>query len=246
MKYIIILCFLLLAVPVHAAMVGVNIAEKIDGNMKTMINAENNVMKTTVDLQNTGSITYNSRARLDIFDGERIIFTGWSKENVVKPGSFKDYPLFWIKNDGNLSARLRVYYGEEIKEKMIEIPQLDDITSEDVFEISNVRTYDDRITLFIRSKENVDNMIIIPNNYPLSWIVEQNDVGRINANEFKQVTIGYSTPEYSQININLITVSEDGRYQSAHEVLLQRESGISFYVNPFFDWVSISFRSVFG
>jgi len=238
---------ILFAVPVQGALIGVNIAEKLDGDLKVMVDSENSVMKITNDFQNSGSVTYNARARLDVFDGENIVFTGWSQESIMKPGDIKDYTLYWVEEDTeDLTARLRMYFGNEISEMEIEIPPMNDVDSEDAFEVTRVRTFDDTISFYVKSKKDIDNVIIIPENYPLGWIIEQTEIESIESNQFQYTTIDFSTPEYSDIEIDIVIVSKDGTYYSRENIMIKKESGLALQINQFMDSITIGFRSIFG
>jgi len=243
MKYLWFLLILIFFITsVNAATIGVNIAESLKGNLKSTVEAQDSIMVVASDFQNIGSVTYNERSRLDIFEGDNIIFTSWSPEMIVKPGEFESNKLYWAKtHEGNFSARLRIYYGGEIEEKEIKVPEMDVFVPGDNFQIYVPRVYGNTLRIFVKSKTDVKNLIVLPVSYPLGWIVEQEEAGPMEANQLKEVNIDFSAPEFRETGLELILMSSDGGYYTTEQISLKRESGFSMYLNMFLDWLVLKF-----
>lgn len=149
-----IIVLLVAACLANASELEVNVNELIQGQIKYAYKNEN-IFKISSEIYNSGSVGYKARSRIDIFDKDNIIFTGWSREKPLVPGEQKDFNIYWCQpnTSGNFIVRLRFYYGGEMYEKNITF-EISTQIQEDIFEIYNFRTYDDYIRFDIKSKKN--------------------------------------------------------------------------------------------
>lgn len=248
MKYVLLTLVLFISsiISVNAALVRVNIAEDINVDLRPSTEINGNLLVTEFDFRNSGSVTYYTRARLDLMEDDKIIFTGWSERRLVTPGETQSYEVFWPMKTGEYTPRLRIYHGNEIKELFLEEQKYEESQTESIFEVSQIRVYQDRITFFIKSSRQVDNVIVVPHNYPLGWVIEQKEVGEMQENEFKKIILGYSVPQYTDIEINFIIVSADGKYMTIAKEKLDKEENSVELIDNFVDWLTISIRSIFG
>lgn len=256
---IIILFLLIILITIASAqVVEIKVIEVLRGRISSVLydSTVDTVLKVTTEFYNIGSAGYRTRIRMDIFDKSLnktdlesdlesslesdLLYRGWSKELPMVPGLHENFHIYWypFNVSGNFTAKIRAYYGDEILEsdeiqfevKNIPIPEA-------AFEIKRFRTYDNYIKFDLKSTESVTDVIIIPSDYPMGWIVEQTKIESIDKNYVKRVVIPYepSLWESTEITINIAT--EDGKYFTSKSFALERETGILEYIHYITDGI---------
>jgi hypothetical protein len=233
MKFLIILIlslFLILSIS-KAQVVDVNIKEvtrvettRLDYNSSI---ADGKPFKLNIELFNSGSIGYKNRVRLDIFDKDNLIFTGWSEENDFFPGNRKMYDLYWYPSDykGKFKASIRIYYANEIDEiKKISLDVKPFKKSpESIFEIIDFKTYEDEIVLLLKANKTVENIIVVQSNYPTGWIFEQYKINKLGKGDIKIINLKYEPTLWKDSNVIINIFTEDGKYYTSKSFTLIRE-----------------------
>ena len=233
---IIIVCLLVLIKNVYSSLIEVGISEAVKGNISSITYDNNsNVVKFSTEFYNTGSIGYKNRIKLEIFDGEKLIFNGWSQEKDMMPGEKKVFDIYWYNNTtGNYYAGLKAYFGNEILEfNKFEFSISRPMGPEDSFEIRNFRTYDNYIIFDLYSKKESNNVTIIPDKYISGWIFEQKEIGNIPKDSSKLVVINYYPSLWTPSKFNLIIASDKGKYYTEGTVEMKKNEGLMgafFYV----------------
>jgi len=233
-----VLCTLILTKLSFSTSIDVDISEEIKS--KIIYEVENisfNVVKFSTEFYNIGSIDYNARARVFVYDNDKLIFSGWSQERVLMPGDKKTFDIYWYSNySGNYKFKLRFYFGNEIIESEMKGFQINEtLTSEDVFDISNFRTYDNYIVFDIKSKKDVKDVVIIPYKYVPSWIFEQKTLDNIKKDSIKTVLINFYPPAWRPFNITLAIAAENGKYFSQKNFQMKKEEGLIGLFNSILD-----------
>lgn len=233
-----ILCALILASIAFSTLMEVNINEEVKN--KFIFNNEtisNNVVKFSMELYNIGSVAYNDRIRIFIYNNDSLLFNGWSQEKKLMSGDKKAFDIYWVTNSpGIYKYKLRSYFGNEIaesEEKEFEIKETLDY--EDVFEINNFRTYDNKVIFDVKSKKDVKNVIIIPYSYVSGWIFEQKSIESIRKDVIKPVSIDYYPSVWIPSTLKLAIVAENGKYYSEKTVEMKKEEGILKMFNNLLD-----------
>lgn len=226
---IVILCFLILIKFAFSTSLEVDISEDIKS--KIIYETQNisfNVVKFSTEFYNTGSIAYNARARIFVYNNSKLIFSGWSQENFLMPGDKKTFDVYWYADSlGNYESKLRMYFGNEIVENNKTEFQIDEtLIPEDVFEIYNFRTYDNYVIFDIKSKKDATNVIMIPYKYVSGWIFEQKTIENIKKDSIKTIKIPYYPTVWKPSNITLVITNENGKYYSEKTVEMKKETGI--------------------
>ena len=176
----------------------------------------------STEILNSGSLPYILQARVDVIKNESI-FTAWSDKKRVMPGNNAFFALYWLPEEsGNYTARLRVYYGGEMKEEYINIT-VNKEESKDTFEITDYAVLDKYIDLKVSGDEE---SVIIPDNFPQGWIFAQ-EYGR---NRF---LIPYIAPGLDGNEIDFIVASRDGQHASRKTVVLERKKDIPTAIHNF-------------
>lgn len=235
-----VIIFPLITLLANAIMIRVGIKERLDGeisffNMKEILN----LVKFEIEFYNTGSIDYKARGRVDILNNSEIIFTAWSKEVYLSPGDRKKFNLYWFSNNsGNFTIRVRVYYGNEIEEKLFRFRKNYFNQSLKNIEISPIRVYDNFLVFDLKTEKNVSKVIIIPDNFPTTWIVEQKE---IEINRRKTASIDYLPITLREREGKIIVVSSDGKYFGEKKFVFKKEIGLKYYILLLIDKIKLAF-----
>jgi hypothetical protein len=180
-------------------------AQTIDVNIKEVTRVEATTLnynstisdgkpfKLNIELFNSGSTGYKARIRLDIFDKDNLIFTGWSDERQFFPGNRETYDLYWYPPNikGKFKASIEVYFAHEInKIKQINFDVKSSSKSqENIFDILDFKTYDDEIVILVKSNKTVENIVFMPSNYVNNWIFEQKKINKLENGKLKIINL---------------------------------------------------------
>jgi hypothetical protein len=252
MKFLIILIvsfFLILSIS-NSQLVGVNIKElirveatKIDYN--STIN-DGKPFKVNIELFNSGSTGYEARTKLDIFDKDNLIFSGWSYEKDFFPGNRKFYELYWYPANvsGKFKASIAIYFANEInKSKQINFEvKTTKKSPENIFEILNFRTYDDEVVFLLRANKTVENIIFVPSNYPSGWIFEQNKINKLGNGEIKIINLKYEPTLWKESDVTISIFTEDGKYYTSKSFTLKRETSFCRYIQGIINDFRVFFK----
>ncbi|MEM5793251.1 MAG: hypothetical protein QXY45_02740 [Candidatus Aenigmatarchaeota archaeon] len=188
------------------------------------------IFNVTHSFDNTGSVPYKLRARMDVYNQTwNIIFTAWSQEFEIYPSEKKVITLYWvpINTSGIFIAQIKVYYGNEI----IEGPRLwFKVNKSEGFEYlpikTNYKIYDEEIEISI--SEVSQGLIIIPISYPKGWIVEE-----VKTNKDK-TSIRYDPGVWVEGKIiKFLIITEDGRYTKIDDLQIKKRPKIERLIHSF-------------
>lgn len=222
-----LVCFFIYVNIALASLIEVDILETLEGDISSL-NYDNssNIVKFTTEFNNKGSVSYKTRIKIVVFDGDDVIFTSWSKENVLMPGDKKVFENYWFSDGGKYDMKIRAYLGNEIKDyKKFEI-SLKDIEPEDVFEIKNLRSYDDYVVFDVFSSRDVEDVVIMPSQYILGWIFEQESIENMHANSTKTVKISYYPSVWMPSDVKILVASDEGKYFSEESFEMEKNTGL--------------------
>ena len=241
MKKLLFIFFLCLPILLASATtIKVGVKEKIGGEISFFnIKETLDLVKFEIEFYNTGSIDYKARVRVDILNNSEIIFTAWSKEVYLSPGDRKKINLYWFSNNsGNFTVRVRVYYGNEIEEKLFKFRKNYFNQSLKNIEISPIRVYDNFLVFDIETKENVSKLIIIPDHFLTTWIIEQKEIGIKGR---KTVSVDYLPVTLKERESKIIVVSSDGKYFGERNFVFKKEVGLKYYILFLIDKIKLAF-----
>lgn len=237
--------FLFLSI-VTAQVIHVDIVETLNVTISAISYPKitNGAFKITTEIFNTGSVGYRARVRLDVFDQHNLLYRGWSSETSLSPGARTSSNIYWYEPNrtGNFKGRLRIYYANEINETEINFEVRDLPTTQDIFEISDFRTYDDYIKFSLKSPQTVKNIIAFVSDYPIGWIFEQTKIEKLEQNDKISVSIPYQPSLWVPSEITLSIVTEDGKYYSSKSFNLAKEEGFLKYINYLVDAIRVFFN----
>ena len=224
--YIILICLLLFISTVHAASVKVSVPEELEGDIVTITYKEKgNIVVFIPEFYNKGSVAYKTRIRLDIYRNKSLIFTGWSSERIFAPGNKKSFKLYWFApENGNYTVKPYIYFANNIqKEEDINVSINNSAVRTDLFSIDNIEIFYKKIFLQTNAK------FIIPYSYPQGWIFESAE------SEGGKIVLGYEPTVWSENQITVFAVSDDGKmYTEKNIELTRRTDWLYFLINIFF------------
>lgn len=195
-----------------------------------------NPLNASFEIFNSGSIGSKVRIRLDILENNKTIFTGWSNEAELQPGSRKYFEIYWypFNKTGIFVGRLRAYIANEIQElQMIKINVKDFVSAERSIEIVSPKIYSDRMTLLIKSNKDLENVLIVPVNYPTGWIIEQKRLEKIKGKVLNYIEIKYEPSIWRQDSITVFALTGDGKDYGYTKFELKKASRLEedfFYI----------------
>lgn len=240
--FIIALLILPLAI---AGVIEIEVKMKLSGKANVIsLERLNNIVKSSIEFYNTGSVPYKARARLDILNESELIFSGWSSEEELMPGERKNFEIYWLSDSEakNLTARIRVYFGNEVLEENRSL-SIDYVRSyEDIFQIKNFRTYDNYVRFEIRANQTLENIIVVPSDYIHGWIFEQVKIKTLTSNKNTEVKISYIPTIWREDKVRINVFTEDGKYYSSKNFELKKEKGLLKYLHIIYDRLSLIFN----
>ena len=223
-------CFLLLVKAAYSSQVEVGVSQVLDGSIIAVsYDSSSDPVNISEEFYNTGSVPYKARVKAEIFNSSDIIFSGWSSKEVFMPGDKKISDIYWYASSpGDYSAKLKVYFGDIIKEyKKIDFSVDSVPESEDVFDISNFRTYDSYVLFDVQSSRNTSNVVIIPLDYTPGWIFEQKEIPSIAENSSKYIMLSYQPSLWAPSTVKMAIVSDGGRYYTEKTLEMNKLDGLA-------------------
>lgn len=235
--------FLLYSANASALSVAMDVGEELNADIKTInTTTENGVYWLSVEFYNSGSIGYKATARLDIFNGSKSIFTYWTDSREMVPGKKEYFDLYgYVPSSGNYSKRLRIYFANEVLEKWYSASQWTVSKREGIFTAKNpfsgTESGNEYLEFDLSSNQSIENVLILPSNYPRGWIFPGTKAG-LEANTTYRQRLLFEPDMPSPGNISIIVVSSDGKYSNEYSFSLNNEGSmfsgfISFLVSLF-------------
>jgi hypothetical protein len=174
---------------------------------------------------NSESVGCTIRIRIDINDGNKT-YTIWSDKKPVEPGDHRDFELFWIpQHTGNYSWNVLIYACNEIfsgPNGTFEVISLS--SPKKTIIIKSAKSTAEGIEIKIKAESYAKDVVIIPTNFPLGWVVEHAKINEMKKGEERTVLVKYepATPKNERVYFKAITM--DGKYESEERgVLVKKE-----------------------
>jgi len=250
--------FLLILIVLFFLIINISKSQVIDVNIKEVIEVEatridynstitdGKPFKVNIELFNPGSTGYNARIRLDIFDKDNLIFTGWSDEKQFFPGNRKIYDLYWYPSNvkGKFKASIEIYFANEInkiKPINFEVKPSEKLP-ENIFEIIDFRTYDDEVVFLVKTNKTVENIIFMPSNFPTGWIFEQAKINELENDSIKIINLKYEPSLWKENSITINIFTEDGKYYTSKSFTLKRENSFWKHIYGIINSLRVFFK----
>ena len=232
------LTLVILATIVYATNVKLEVSQKLLAELHNLDYEkyiENKPFKLNFRFVNPGNVPYKVRARLDIFKDSNHVFTGWSEEIPFNLGDDKYIQIYWYPENtsGKFKGILRLYYATEMMDDgSIEFEIKNDKLPDETIQLLDLETYEDEMVLTLKSDENVENVVIIPKNYPLGWIVSQNNIEKLEKDKETKVRISYDPSIWEPKNkITFQVATEDGKYFGQSSFVMDKKNAIKTFIH---------------
>jgi len=223
-KMILIITGFLFLVPLAKGIdIDISIAEKIDGDIVIMHSDTGPIQKFYLVWSNTGSVPCLSRARIDVLDGEKRILTLWSPEAKLMPSQEVEWKLYADLPKGNYTIRTRIYHCNEIfplEEFNITVKK--EKKHEEKIEIVDYSVKENILEVFLKSEEDIENVVLLPEEYPPGWIFEESTLEKLPADRVVPVKIRFISGAESSINLTLKAFTLDGRFYGEREMIVEK------------------------
>lgn len=232
------LTFLFLIPFIFASTVDVSISEELQVKIRVLnFTANNGVIKSKVELFNTGSVDYGGRVRIDIIKGDSVVYTTWSDEKLLFPSDKKIFDLVgYLPEEGDYKAVVKVYYGpEKMEQRDIKFKNSFSTEAKDSFYIERIRADDNFVKFDVKAIQNISEVFVTIYQYPKSWIVETQNIGSAVEGKRIPVKIKYYPSLWEGKNVSIQIFSGDGEHYSVRKITLSRENFFEKVLNFFFD-----------
>lgn len=230
---LIAICFILVSSQiistVYAPPIFVSVSGKIQGrvdhtNHSAYIYKEPQVILTNI--YNVGSTGCVVKVRVDFYKSSKHLKTTWSEIEAMEPGATFLFHNYWIPDEeGNITAKTKIYQCYEVftrDEITFKVGNKSIQLTEDVGVVESENTRN-KINLTIVSNKTLEDVLIIPSEYPLGWIVEHGRINKIAAGEEKTITIEYEASTWHEEKIKFDILTIDGSEHTQYIMQLEKE-----------------------
>ena len=214
--------FLLLVPSVLGLSVDLQINDVIDGKLEWFNTTSFGPQKYSVTWFNTGSYRCITRPRLDFFNGSRI-YTAWGDERVMSPGDTFTWELYSYLEPGEYDYNLTMYHCNEIytfPNYSISVAESSPIEG---LSIINSFATDSEVSLQLRSRYDLKDVVIIPKQYPLNWEFEPVLIKEIGSGQTVTASLKYKPIDWEGKSVTFVAATEDGNYAEEKPVILRRK-----------------------
>lgn len=230
-----IIAFFLISGTSMSSVIDASVRETINGQVSYLNITEKSYQKFRIFWENTGSVPCDVRIRMDIYrkNGSEVIYSGWSGKKPIMNSEEKEFIIRSSVPEGDYSAILRVYQCNEIRNIGPYGFRSESSGGETgVLEIAGVNSYEGEMEVFVSSSEYLENAYVVPDDYPLGWIVGSGETGELYPGMVKSVLIAYDPGVWTEDTITFKAVSEDGSHHDYGEFTIRKMCRIVRFV-PF-------------
>ena len=207
-----------------ALSVSMDVGEELNAELKTISSYESNgLYNISIELYNSGSIPYNALARLDLFDGEKRVFTTWADSREMAPGKKEYFDIYAMANEtGNLSPRIRVYFANEVIEKWYPSARFNPVPETGSLKIENQASGKGYVEFDLTSDRDAD-VIILPDKYPAGWVFHYSKAN-LRANVTSRQRLDFEPDIMRPADVMVDVVSDDGGLYASSRFSIRSES----------------------
>ncbi|MCK5698297.1 MAG: hypothetical protein KAH93_00465, partial [Candidatus Aenigmarchaeota archaeon] len=170
---------------------------------------------------------------LNTSNQNKLQYTAWSKEVLFSPGENDYLVTYWypFNISGKFTGQFRLYSCNEIYEKppfafevlkWQQFPEPAD--SEKMFEKIAIKNNDENnIEITLKSRQDLNNLLILPAKYPRGWIFEYAKIDQLKKGREIKIPMSYIPGIWAPTNITLHFVTEDGTYYFEKEFTIEKQ-----------------------
>jgi hypothetical protein len=241
---ILFLVLLFLVPGVLALDIKLNIDEKIDGHMPWLNVTSFPPQKFAMTWENTGSIACRSMARIDFFREDERVYTSWGPESLLRTGESASWELYSFLNESGYNFTVTVYHcNEPFQLGPYELSIQKPGQAADSIKIVNSDANEESVNVYVMAEKDLENVVVIPADYPTGWIFESGRIESIRRGETKVVTMNYRPTLWEGAAVTFVAATEDGSYAQTKPVILRRQE--TDYSGIFFAILSIAIVTIY-
>lgn len=202
---------LLLVLPtvISAMAISVEVESNVEGRNTFLEFDNSSPMSVKFDWENIGSIDCNTRLRVDILDNSSKVHTIWSKNSALAPGGGDFFEIYYLPDEtGSYSAEVKLDYCNELVpiaafNFTFNKPEFDELDL--LVKTSSTKS---EITFVLEPDADLDNVVIMPKDFPKGWIVNSVRVDDLKKREPKTVVLEYEPAVWMPKNVTFDFISE--------------------------------------
>ena len=218
--------------------VNVYVSSSIDGripyfNIPAKVN--NTPQSILVVWENTGSVGCRFRLRADIYEiinnTKRQSYTSWSEEIPIEPGAQENLVAYWYpEGPGNFTVHTFLYYCNSIENGPAGNFTVfkSNITTRAPFDVKTEST-ENYVEFIFNSEENINDLVIIPREYPLGWTFDSKRIDGIEKGKKKIVRVNYEASIWKERNVSFDIVTLDGKFYKQERITLRKKREFPVY-----------------
>jgi hypothetical protein len=216
-KFAPIFLFIIMIPTAAALQIDVEVSGKIGGYIEyfEMEEAVDGVQTFSVQWYNTESANCRTWMEFEIYENGKVIDTVWSEGKDMTSGVSRDFEAYWTPTQiGDYSAKIAVHHCNEIIESELMNFSVTSVPDpESIIEIEAENLPDKKIRVILKSNKEINNVIVVPEKYPLGWIFSAKKIEKLEPGK-NEVVMEYIPSVWSEEKIKLQAMSLDGKYSS--------------------------------
>ncbi len=222
-----VLFFVFIAGSAYAPPVYVSVTGKIQGRIDYQnysSHLDSAPQAILMNLENIGSAGCIVKVRADFRKGDKYLGTSWSEIEPMEPGGHFLFHNYWMPDEtGTITADITIYQCYELFDGGKILFQVVNSTVHETrnLHVTDVKNSKNEINLTITANRTLHNILIIPKDYPLGWIIEPRKIDNIEAGEQKTISIEYEPSTWHAQTLGFNIVTQDGSEFMRHEVHLK-------------------------
>jgi len=174
------------------------------------------VQKFLVQWYNSESVSCLSRMEYRIEKNGEFVDVVWSDEKEMAAGISRHFEAYWPPEEkGNYSATLVIHHCHNtIKSEPFNFSVVSVGEPKEKIEIKVINIPERKIEVTLKSESDLNNVLVVPTNYPLGWIFNGEKLESLKAGEETKVVMEYEPSIWMEETVNLQAVSLDGEHSS--------------------------------
>ncbi len=224
-----IISLLFIGTYVYAPPIFISVSGKIQGSVD-YLNYSSEIYKAPqiiyMNIENTGSAGCAVKVRADFYKDSRLLKTTWSEIEALEPGGHFLFHNYWMPDrEGNITANITIHQCYETfeRDQISFYVSNSTIGRTDNLQVIEAKNTKSEINLTIVSNKTLEDVLVIPANYPLGWLVEPVKINKIEKDEEKTITVPYVPSTWHGETILFDIITQDGTEYTTHSVQLKEQ-----------------------
>jgi hypothetical protein len=179
-----------------------------------------------VALENSGSVECDALARIEFYNSSNIsVYRIWSEKRYLWPGGNADLFFYSALPPGNYSAFVKILYCKDLYTYGPYNFEVKNYTppKEGFIKVVKNETFEEYVELTLKSNVTLENVAVIPIEYPISWVFNSGFIEKIEAGKETKVKLFYEPVIWRERKIKVKAMTMDGEYATENEIWLIRK-----------------------